>query len=271
MLTKNIPLRVKAGPADGLAEGVIEFYASTFTDQPDSYGDVVMPGAFDEDIAAWAASGGPVSVLYGHNQSKPDYNVGGADASTGDYAADDHGLFVRARLDMDNEVAAQVYRLAKAKRLRQGSFAYDVLDEGTVTRADGTKVNELRKLKVYEVSLVPVGANQDTAVIAVKSLRTEVASEVAAIKAGRMFSAMNESTLKQIGADASGVASDITSLLAQMGGDNNQGKASGTPEAKSETDAEEPLGVNAPVLGEEQKVSPSARILAETQLLAHGI
>ena len=271
MLTKDIPLRVKAGPADGLEEGVIEFYASTFTDQPDCVGDVVMKGAFDEDIAEWKASGAPTPVLYGHNLSDPEYNVGGADASTGDYAVDDHGLFIRARMDMDNEVAAQVYRLAKAKRLRQGSFAYDTLDEGTVTRPDGTKVNELRKLRVYEVSLVPVGANQDTAVVAVKSLRSEVASEVAAIKAGRMFSAMNEAALKQIGEDAAGVASDIEELLAQMGGDNNQGKASGTPEVKSEASGEEPSGAKSPAPGEEPTVSPSARVLAELQLLAHGV
>ena len=36
---------------------------------------------------------------------------------------------------------------------------------------DGTTANELRRLKLYEVSLVPVGANQDTSVLAVKAPR----------------------------------------------------------------------------------------------------
>lgn len=54
------------------------------------------------------------------------------------------------------------------KRLAQLSFAYDVLDHAKVTLEDGTHANELRKVRVYEFSFVPVGANQDTSVIGVK-------------------------------------------------------------------------------------------------------
>jgi hypothetical protein len=56
------------------------------------------------------------------------------------------------------------------------SFAYDVLEGGEAQRekADGEKetVYELRKLKLYEVSVVPIGANQETSILAVKAAQS---------------------------------------------------------------------------------------------------
>ena len=147
MKIKNQPVKFKAGPDDGLEEGEFIVYPSTFTRQPDSYGDVVAKGAFAETIAEWNASGNSLPGLYGHRLDDPDFFVAGAAEMT----EDDHGWRVKGR------------------RLNQLSFAYDVLDEGQVELEDGTKANELRKLKVYEFSFVPIGANQDTSVVAVKS------------------------------------------------------------------------------------------------------
>jgi hypothetical protein len=47
----------------------------------------------------------------------------------------------------------------------QLSFAYYTLEEAPVTLPGGVKANELRRLRLYEVSLVPVGTNQDTGVV----------------------------------------------------------------------------------------------------------
>lgn len=52
-LVKDLQVDVKAGPDSGLAEGEFLAYASVFGNK-DSYGDVVMPGAFR---GRW--SGGP--------------------------------------------------------------------------------------------------------------------------------------------------------------------------------------------------------------------
>lgn len=150
-------------PADGLADREVSFYASTFTQTPDSYGDIVAPGAFTQTLAEWDASGNTLPVLYGHNLADPAYNVAGATEVT----QDDHGLLVKATFDQ-TPLAEQVYSLVKAKRLSQASFAFDVLDQEEVQTPTGP-ANELRNVKLYEVSLVPVGANSDAGVVAVKA------------------------------------------------------------------------------------------------------
>lgn len=245
MRIKNAPIRVKAGPDDGLEEGQFTAYASTFTRTPDSYGDVVAPGAFAKTLAAWQAKDSVIPVLFGHRMDDPDYNIGHVVKA----AEDEHGLLVTAQLDLDNPKAAQTYRLLKGRRIDQMSFAYDVLDEGQV-EVDGGKANELRELSLYEVSVVPIGANQDTEILAVKAASDALAFGV---KAGRVLSAKNESELRKAH-DA------IGTVLAALATDDDQEKASGTGQAKDE----EPTRAKS----EEPRPNPSARALADLSLLA---
>lgn len=165
---KDAQVRIKAGPEDDLAEGEFTAYASVFGNK-DSYGDVVLPGAFTDTLAEWKDSGNVLPLLFGHNMSDPDYNIGGVK----DAVEDDHGLLVTAQLDLDNPKAVQTYRLLKGRRLSQMSFAYDVLEGGMAQReksgGETEDVYELRKLKLYEVSTVPIGANQETSILAVKA------------------------------------------------------------------------------------------------------
>ncbi|WGH20040.1 capsid maturation protease [Gordonia phage Tarzan] len=201
-LTKNALAGVKAGPDDGLNEGEFTGYASVFGNI-DSYGDVVMPTAFDADLAAWEAKGDPIPVLFGHNMSDPDYNIGHVVEAT----TDDHGLKVRVQLDLQNPKSVQVYRLLKGRRINQMSFAYDILRAGWEVRpkengddGDTEEYFALHELKIYEVSVVPIGANQETEIVDVKAL-TRFADHIAggdaaAVKAGRVLSAKNEESLR---------------------------------------------------------------------------
>lgn len=235
MKIKSMQVQVKAGPDDGLAEGEFLVYPSTFTRTPDSYGDVVAKGAFLDDLEAWKSSGNVLPGLYGHRMDDPDYFVAGAI----DMGEDDHGWWVKGAFDLESPKGEQVYRLVKGRRLSQLSFAFDVLDEGLVELEDGTKANELRKLKVYELSFVPVGANQDTSVVAVKALADATAD---ALKAGRVISSKNLDSLRSAW-DAIGAV--ITAAEAN----NDESKASGHTEAKGEEPAK--------VKSEEPRVSPS--------------
>jgi len=191
MLIKNTPLvAVKAGPDDGLEEGQFLVYPSTFTKEPDAYGDVVAPGAFANTIQAWEDSGNVMPGLYGHRMDDPDFYVASADQM----GEDDHGWWVKGTFDLDSPKGQQVYKLVKGRRLNQLSFAYDVKAEGEVELEDGEKANELRELQVYEFSFVPVGANQDTSVVAVKA--TVDAVKAALVKEGRVISAKNMTSLR---------------------------------------------------------------------------
>lgn len=147
--------------ADG---GEVIAYASTFDRVPDSYGDVVARGAFAKTLADWQASGNPIPLLFGHRTDDPRMNLGAVIEAE----EDERGLKIRARFDEENEIAQYTRKLVKEGRLTKLSFAYDTLDAAPVVLADGTRANELRELKLYEVSLVPIPANQLTEVIEAK-------------------------------------------------------------------------------------------------------
>ncbi|AYQ98231.1 capsid maturation protease [Mycobacterium phage Chewbacca] len=200
MLTKNATTKLKVGPDDGLAEGQFTAYASVFGNV-DSYGDVVVKGAFVDDLARWEKSGNPIPVLFGHNMGDPDYNIG----HVVDAKEDDTGLLVTVQLDLENPKAKQVYRLLKGRRINQMSFAYDVIEGGPASRPkDGSDPEkpetehyfELRQLKLYEVSVVTIGANQETEILAVKQVPALAERLIADAKAGRVLSAKNESELR---------------------------------------------------------------------------
>lgn len=175
MKKKLTDASLKAGTADGLESGTMVAYASIF-DNVDRVGDVVIRGAFDESLKEWNASGRPIPLLYGHDFYDPFSNIG----TVTDAVEDEKGLKVTAKFDLDNPKAAQVYKLVKEKRISQMSFAYDVLD-GSWAERDGQEVYELKKLKLHEVSVVPLGANSETEILEVKSWQDMAPDERAAM------------------------------------------------------------------------------------------
>ena len=149
--------------------GEIIAYAATFDRVPDSYGDVIAPGAFAKTLADWQASGNSIPLLFGHRTDDPMMNIG----SVVEASEDEQGLRIRAKFDPDNPNAQYARKLVKEGRLSKLSFAYDVKDASPIMLDDGTRANELRELKLYEVSLVPIPANDLTSVIEVKDASSE--------------------------------------------------------------------------------------------------
>jgi HK97 family phage prohead protease len=171
MNTKTITIDVKAD------SGSITGYASTWTREPDSYGDVVAKGAFAEHIAQIKEEGRVLPFLFNHNSSDLKSYIG----TVVDLEEEDHGLKFTAVFD-DTEEGQKARLLASNGRLCKFSFAYDVLDAGEVDLEDGRKANELRKLNIHEVSLVMYPANPDTSVVSVKAGRRNSAKDADAIR-----------------------------------------------------------------------------------------
>lgn len=227
MDAKNVTAKIKAA-GDGLAEGQIVAYASVFGNV-DSYGDRVVKGAFAVTLKEWEDLGAPIPLLFGHNMSDPDYNIGYVVSAE----EDDRGLKIVAQLDLDAPKAAQVYRLVKAGRVRELSFAFDI-----VQAADSDGVRELTELKLFECSIVPIGANPETEILAVKSA---IDALTAGTKAGRAISAANESKLRDVSDSMKSAAALIDDVLSSIDGDPNgssstQEKSSGhgpTPGAET--------------------------------------
>lgn len=243
MKLKNLDVQVKAGPDDGLAEGEFSAYASVFGNK-DSYGDIVQPGAFAATLDEWQKSGNPIPLLFGHRMDDPDYNIGAVKSAV----EDEHGLKVTAQLDLESPKAMQTYRLLKGRRINQMSFAYDVIDS---EEKDGA--NLLKGLKLYEVSVVPIGANQETEILAVKANASALEAEV---KAGRVLAQKHIDSLRKAH-EALGAV-----LAAAESSNDDQEKASGDVEAKSGATDEEPPAAKSSVPDEEPKQGPSVDDLA---------
>lgn len=247
----NVKAAFKAGPDADLAEGEFVAYASVFGNR-DSYGEVVEKGAFADSLAEWTKGDNPIPLLWGHNFADPDYNLGAIKEAV----EDDHGLRVHAVLDMESPKSAQVYRLLKSGRVAQMSFAFDVEKESYVEptsedNGDGTKTVtpgywSLEKLKLHEVSVVPLGANQETEVLAVKS-----AADALCTKAGRVLSAKNESALRGIKSQLESASAVITDVLAAV--DGGEEEKSGDSSAK---DQDQTIGTREPPAG--QDAQPAA-------------
>lgn len=159
---KSASVQVKS-MEEGTEDGTFEAYASVFGNR-DSYGDIVQKGAFADTLSEWSDSGNVLPVLYGHDFADPFSNIG----AVVDAVEDDHGLKITGKLDLDNPKAAQVHKLLREKRLSQMSFAFDV-QKGAWNEDEDGEYYSIEKVKLYEVSVVPIGANQETEILAVKS------------------------------------------------------------------------------------------------------
>lgn len=249
MQIKSVPLaRVKAGPDDGLNEGEFIVYPSTFTKTPDSYGDIVKPGAFKNTLKAWKESGNVLPGLFGHRFDDPDFYV----AAAIDYAEDEHGWWVKGKFDLESPKGPHVYRLVKDRVLNELSFAFEVIDSGPVKLEDGTKANELRELHVYEFSFVPIGANSDTSVVAVKSMTEALTHDV---KAGRVLASKHITSLRKA-QEAIGAV-----IAAASGDDDQEEKASGSERIKP-CESDEASNGKSSVTDEDSGQQPSLKNLA---------
>ena len=164
MKTKKLELKIdRIGAKDNLAAGQFTGYAAVFGNV-DSVGDKIIKGAFAESVKDFGDGGAGIPCYWCHETSDPEMNLG----STLEATEDEHGLFVKVQLDLDNPKAAYAYKLLKEQRVRQMSFAYQV--------TDGENKNdcfEITGCKIFEVSIVPVGANQATSIESVKALQDE--------------------------------------------------------------------------------------------------
>lgn len=248
---KSAPFKVKAaGSEDGLKEGQFEGYASVFGNV-DSYGDVVVKGAFAKTLEEWSEKGDPIPLLWGHDFDDPFSNVGSIDFAE----EDDHGLKVRATFDLENPKAAQVYRLAKGRRVTGMSFAYTVRDSEQKDDA-----NHLKDLHIFEASIVPIGANSLAGVEAVKAgaaalVKAEVSGDhVAALREARNAI---DSVLSSIDGDEDGEDTPVSD-------DDQEKQASGSgTDAKSDASDEHSSSVS----DEELKSGPSvARLAAQAHI-----
>ena len=156
--------------------GTVSGYFSTYDRIPDSYGDVIAPGAFEDTIKKRKESGHPFPMCWNHDL---DQIIGYVDPEN--IKDTDKGPLMTASF-FNTPLAQEKREIVKSGVVYQFSFAYNVLDAGPVELEDGTKANELRKLDLYEVSIVPIPANPLAEVIDIKAGRRNRKSDEEAIR-----------------------------------------------------------------------------------------
>lgn len=223
--TKAFTVKLKDGEG-AENEKMFEGYASTFDREPDCYGDVVAKGAFAGTLEQHEDEGRRIPLLFGHVMEDPDYNIGYVDASE-----DDKGLRVTGHIFLDTPKGQTVYNLLKRGQVYQMSFAYDVLEDGVVELEDGVKAHELRKLDLFECSVVTVPANMHATIDEVKSMISKV---------GKRNSKADSDVLESIKESAQAILDAIDTLTGDEdagGTDDSEGGGDGT-DAQTEPGAE---------------------------------
>lgn len=165
--------------------GTIEGYFSTYDVSPDSYGDIIAPGAFTETLKKREETGHPFPLCFNHDFSA----VIGAVESVKDT---EKGPYIVAHF-LDTQLAQDVRKMLLSGAIYQFSFAYDVLEARRPTEEEkklGIE-NVLEKLEVFEISVVTVPANQNAVATEVKSVEPET-------KQGRRNAKADEDTIKTI-------------------------------------------------------------------------
>ncbi len=177
MLTKNITTDEFKFLDD---TGSFRAVFSTFDfNEPDKHGDITLPGAFTDGekvkIAAW-----------GHNW-------GALPVGKGVIYSDNYKAWVDGQFFISTSHGRDAYETIKGLAdLNEFSYGFDVIDSEII---DGHRV--LKKLKVYEVSPVLVGAGNHTGLETIKSYRYQGAKalllELQALKhQGRDYQLLNE-------------------------------------------------------------------------------
>lgn len=138
-------------------KGTFKGYGSVFG-VVDSYGDIVVKGAFNQSISN--RNPRSVKLLWQHDASKP----------IGVYEKiyeDDHGLVVHGKLLVnDVTLAKEAYALLKSGALDGLSIGFKVAKDGLEITKEGNTL--LKSIDLWEVSLVTFPANQDATVIGIK-------------------------------------------------------------------------------------------------------
>lgn len=139
--------------------GTFDGYGSVFN-ITDKGGDIVVPGAFAETLAAAKSAGRLPAMLWQHNPREP---IG----VYSEMSEDAVGLRVKGRLALKTQRGAEAYELMKMGALTGLSIGYRVRDDSW-DRVTG--VRTIKKADLIEISPVTFPMNDASRVSAVKTI-----------------------------------------------------------------------------------------------------
>lgn len=157
-------LEVKTIGRDGTFSG----YASVF-DVVDNHNDIIRKGAFADTLAKGISR---IKLLWQHKQDEP----------IGTFTRmfeDQMGLYVEGKLLMNIQRAKEAYTMLKQGIISGLSIGYSPIHYDIDVKSGA---RELKKIELWEVSLVTFPANSNANVTVVKSLEGEAYSPLELIE-----------------------------------------------------------------------------------------
>ena len=139
-------------------EGYFAVYNSRYELWDGAY-ETIAPGAFDGE------TGGDVRALTNHDTTLV---LGRTTAGTLSLRTDDRGLWGSVVVNQNDQDAMNLYERVKRGDVSQCSFGFDILDQDVQYTDGEPTVWTIRKVKLYEVSVVTFPAYTDTSVEARK-------------------------------------------------------------------------------------------------------
>jgi len=153
---------VKQEERNGQKIGIVKGLGSTF--DLDRGNDIVMPGAFVDTIARHKQNNRPVRMLFSHFSQNL---IGGFPISK--VMETERGLEVEGEINLlKGHMGEWVYSLAQQGVLSDFSIGFKTLDDEW---KDGVRL--IKKLELYEISLVSEPMNENARVTSVKDLSGE--------------------------------------------------------------------------------------------------
>lgn len=146
---QDFDLSIKSSTDAGIFEGLASTYGNL-----DHTGDIVRPGAFRKTLERSAE----LPILWCHSQSDA--------VGLGQLTDSAEGLRLKGQLDLDTQCGREAFSRVKKRIVRGLSIGYRVPEGGAEMKGD---VRYLNQVDLFEVSLVPIPANDRARVTAVKA------------------------------------------------------------------------------------------------------
>ena len=142
----------------------------------------VAPGAFTNTIAD------DIRALVNHDTTLV---LGRTSVKTLELAQDERGLWGKITINPNDRDAMNLYERVKRGDVSQCSFGFDIVDEESEYREDGSIHWTIKEVKLYEVSCVTFPAYSETSISARAKERDDIQARTAAAWRKRMEDKIN--------------------------------------------------------------------------------
>ncbi|MCM3208497.1 HK97 family phage prohead protease [Paenibacillus illinoisensis] len=162
-VTRSVQTQLQTRAEQDSSDMYIEGYFAVFNQQTE-----LWPGAFEE-LASEAFNetlGNDVRALINHDTTLV---LGRNKSGSLELKADSHGLWGRVKINPNDSDAVNMYERVKRGDVDQCSFGFNILQEDTQFRDDGTVKWVIRKVDLHEVSVCTFPAYAATGVQARKA------------------------------------------------------------------------------------------------------